>query len=418
MTTETLPAAIDARAFIQPIEAPKWESIGAALISAFCQSVPRADLTRRSYAQSAKHFFAYLADIHATHCTSLEVAGYYSALKAKIDAGELKAATAQAYIQAAGRVIEWGRTHAQEADDLGMSGAIGMFKQLFPGRPFENRPKTETFKGHKRAALAVSETDSFLNYFEARIIDEMGTERASRLARRNRCMMYLMNELGLREIELCRLRLRDVQIEGHNLRVGITHKGKTTPCPKYIDRSFAAAAYLANWKQERREIDGASESDFMFVSLSNRNIPGEKGRQMTTRTVQNVCVPALKAIGVKCDMITTHSIRHSFATQSLEAVPVSERMQAAREIQDTMGHSTLDITLTNYAHDIDSKESRIRHIRESQRLERVKAAAAPVQPPKKRGRPKGSGKKTAADALGTAAALADARGVETTGKAK
>lgn len=377
---------------LQTVQAPDWERIGGTLISAFAQAIQRAERTKASYAASARHIFSYLAKMNALRCSAFEVSGFYAELKARVDAGELKAATVAAYIQAAGRVVEWGRVQAQTVDD--MTGGLNarQYAALFPGKPFAEKPKVETFKGHKRSGLSVNETDAFLTYFETKIKDPFGVKQADRLARRNRCMMYLMNELGLRCVELVRLRMRDIQAEGRNIRIGITHKGKTAPCPKYIDSDFQTSVYLMNWKRERQELDGATDSDPLFVSLSNRTT--NRKNPMTTRTVENVCVTALKAIGVKCDMITTHSIRHSFATQALEAVPLSERMQAAREIQDTMGHSSIDITLTNYAHDIDSKESRIRHIREAQRLERIRCHAEPKAEPKRRGRPKGSKNKT------------------------
>lgn len=389
---------------LQTANAPKWIEIGKMLITAFVKQIARSEQTKRSYSNSAKHVFAYLDSIRAPRCSSLEVAGFYQDLKSKVNAGAFKASTMQAYMQAAERVIEWGREHAQEADDIeGMTAASEVFKALFPGKPFSNKPKTETFKGHKRSGLTVTETDAFLNFFEAGVASAASSASASleqkaRVARRNRCMMYLMNELGLRCCEIVRLHLHDVQVEGRNVRIGITHKGKTTPCPKYIDKDFMTARYLLEWKAERVELDEAATADFLFVSLSNRGGASAKKKSLTTRTVENVCVDALKSIGVKCDMITTHSIRHSFATQALEAVPTAERMQAAREIQDTMGHSSLDITLTNYAHDIDSKESRIRHIREQQRLERMKEASAPTEEKRGRGRPKGSKNKTSASA--------------------
>lgn len=370
---------------LQVMASPDWMQIGASLIDAFTRSIQRADRTRASYAASSRHIFAYLASVRAPRCSTLEVAGFYAELKSRVDAGMLKAATVAAYIQAAGRVIEWGRVQAQTLDDVTGGMNARQYNALFPGKPFAEKPKVETFKGHKRSGLSVQETDRFLQYFESCIKDPYGMTRADRIARRNRCMMYLMNELGLRCVELTRLRLRDVQSEGRNVRVGIIHKGKSTPCQKYIDNNFQTAAYLLSWKRERIEIDHAKESDFLFVSMSNRTV--KASLPMTTRTVENVCVGALKAIGIKCEMITTHSIRHSFATQALEVVPLSERMQAAREIQETMGHSSLDITLTNYAHDIDAKQSRIRHIREAQRLERKQA---PTKGQSRRGRPKGS----------------------------
>ena len=373
---------------LQEVTSPNWMHIGQTLIDAFTHAIPRSERTRASYGASAKHIFSFLAETKAARCSAFEVAQFYMYLKAKVDDGKLTAATVAAYIQAAGRVIEWGRVQAQTIDDATGGLNARQYAAMFPGKPFAEHPKVETFKGHKRSGLTVDETDKFLNYFESKVKDEHGVKQSDRLARRNRCMMYLMNELGLRCVELIRLRLRDVQEETRNIRIGITHKGKSTPCPKYIDKDFQTSVYLMNWKRERIELDGAKESDFLFISLSNRT-PNSRN-QLTTRTVENVCVGALKAIGIKCEMITTHSIRHSFATQSLEAVPLSERMQAAREIQDTMGHSSIDITLTNYAHDIDSKESRIRHIREAQRLERLKIEAMPKDEPKRRGRPKGS----------------------------
>lgn len=368
---------------LQRVDCVDWERIGATLIGAFTASIQRAERTRASYAANAAHLFHYLADVRAPRCSAFEVGQFYADLKARADNGQLKGATIAAYIQAAGRVIEWGRVQAQAADD--MTGGLNakQYAALFPGQPFADKPKVERFKGHKRAGLTTHETDAFLSYFEQKARGADSLTRTDRAARRNRCMMYLMNELGLRCVELVRLHLRDVQDERQNLRVGITHKGKTTPSMKYIDKSFKAAQYLAAWIDERRTIDKAGDNDFAFVSLSNRTPHSEK--QLTTRTVENVCVEALKAIGVKCEMITTHSIRHSFATQALEAVPLDERMQAAREIQETMGHSSLNITLDNYAHDIDAKASRIRHIREAQRLERQTQGTTG-----KRGRPKGA----------------------------
>ena len=365
---------------IQGFQSPDWMTIGETLIKAFVASLARSPQTKRSYQYGARHLFEYLAQSKAIHCAAFEVARWYEHLSGN----GAKPATISAYMQAAGRVIEWGRIQAQTADDMSINGVNAkQYGLLFPGRPFADKPKIERQKGHKRAGLTTAETDAFLGWFESNAKERTG--------RRNRAIAYLMNELGLRCVEITRLKLRDVAIEGRNLRVGITHKGHQTPAPKYIDLNFLASQYLTSWIDERRKKDNAAPDDFVFVSLSPRT--KDTSKPLTTRTIENICVTALKAIGVKCEMITTHSIRHSFATQALEAVPLDERMQAAREIQDTMGHSTLDITLENYAHDIDARESRIRHIRESQRLERLhqlNSETLSTEPKRGRGRPKGS----------------------------
>lgn len=148
---------------------------------------------------------------------------------------------------------------------------------------------------------------------------------------RDRTMLEVLYSTGLRGGELCRLSLYDLDLTGRMLRVlqGKGRKDRVVPIGK------VAAGYLAEYlKSVRPVLAGEAGCPAVFLSV--------RGRILRVNDLQRLVKFYREKAGLP-DNITTHSLRHTCATEMLKGGA------NIRHIQELLGHA--DITTTQiYTH--------------------------------------------------------------------
>jgi integrase len=146
---------------------------------------------------------------------------------------------------------------------------------------------------------------------------------------RNRAMLTLLYRSGLRISELLALRLSDVNLDAHTIRLLDTKSGKSQT------RGFhpSATDALARWADKRRQL--GIRNGRLFCTLDGGPVSAEYVRMMLRRA-------AAKA-GIE-KRVHPHGLRHTFAAE-LEAAgtPVTT-------ISKLLGHSSVAVTNTYLQH--------------------------------------------------------------------
>jgi integrase/recombinase XerD len=146
---------------------------------------------------------------------------------------------------------------------------------------------------------------------------------------------------GLRCMEVRGLRLKDIDLDRHQLRVKNGKGGK--------DRYVPMSAHLV--RGLRRYLAHEKPKEFVFESsLHGQPSPDFDGRY-SQRGVQWAIKEAAKRVGIKKD-VSVHTLRHSYATHLLE-----DGLDILT-LKNLLGHSSIDTTMA-YLHvaQIESKVS-------------------------------------------------------------
>jgi integrase/recombinase XerC len=169
-------------------------------------------------------------------------------------------------------------------------------------------------------------------------LDRRGMERLFEIAEvratdgtfrsaRDRAILELFYSTGMRLSELVGLNLEDLDLIADQVRVrGKGRKERLLP----VGRPAVAAlrGYLARRDEVAQRVQGFDRRA-MFV--------GERGRRLTPRAVQQLVRRLLDAVS-EGRPVTTHSLRHSFATHLLDAGA------DLRAVQELLGHASLSTT--------------------------------------------------------------------------
>lgn len=139
-------------------------------------------------------------------------------------------------------------------------------------------------------------------------------------AERNRAIILLLLDTGIRAEELCNIKIH--QMDRRNQRIRIFGKGAAE---RYV--SFSARTHQALWRYLAIRPEGTTEGDPLFTVESGR--PFRRGRLLDLlQTIGN-------RAGVK--KVTVHRFRHTFAIQYLR------NRGDPYTLQKMLGHSTLDM---------------------------------------------------------------------------
>ncbi len=203
--------------------------------------------------------------------------------------------------------------------------------------------------------------ERLFEFAEARAGD--GTFRSAR----DRAMLELFYSTGIRLSELVGLNLEDLDLVSDQVRV--RGKGKKErllpvgrPAVTALRRYYALRdrALQDAGGAERRaaagtagphRAGGAKKAGITTSASSGAVFVSERGRRLTPRAVQ-LAVRRLLAAVSEGQRITTHSLRHSFATHLLDAGA------DLRAVQELLGHASLSTTQI-YTH---TSVERLKHV--------------------------------------------------------
>lgn len=147
------------------------------------------------------------------------------------------------------------------------------------------------------------------------------------LGRRNKMIVSLIYNTGLRVSEVCKLNLYDVDIADSILYIRNTKGGKNrlVPLNKYIGKKLSE--YITN----DRLFAGAENISYDSLFLT------KEGNRLTTLIVSRVTKKATHLAGIE-KRVTPHALRHTFATHMLK------NGCSIRYIADILGHEYLSTT--------------------------------------------------------------------------
>lgn len=151
---------------------------------------------------------------------------------------------------------------------------------------------------------------------------------------RDRAIVELMYDCGLRASEVCGLRLRDLDASGGMIYVnGKGDKERIVPYVGTLRKT------LERYIQETRGelLNGGAVRDLGFLFLTSR------GKQITRKWLWTMIRMRGRIAGIASDRLHPHVLRHSFATH------LNRRGMDLRTLQELLGHSSI-ATTERYAH--------------------------------------------------------------------
>ena len=195
---------------------------------------------------------------------------------------------------------------------------------------------TEHFKAvklscdtHRRDALTVDESKQVFHAMKGK--DEKSL--------RNKAIVGLMLATGLRCIEVTRLDFGDIEKRGQKLFLKVHGKARQGKQDRIILPAQCSALIKA-YLQVRGNVPANAP---LFSSTSRRCY----GQRLQAQTISRLCKSALVNAGFISPNLTAHSLRHSFATNAINAgVEI-------RQVSKALRHKSLVVTEI-YLHDIDA----------------------------------------------------------------
>lgn len=149
------------------------------------------------------------------------------------------------------------------------------------------------------------------------------------IGKRNKSMILLLINTGMRVSELVNLKLNDINQTVSNVRViGKGNKERLIPL------DLETCCYVYSYMQNERSFFDKYNSQWLFML--------HDGRCMTRENFYNILQKVVKESGVRSHF-TPHMLRHTFATTLLE------NHADLRSIQEMLGHQDISTT-TIYTH--------------------------------------------------------------------
>lgn len=144
---------------------------------------------------------------------------------------------------------------------------------------------------------------------------------------RNKLIMVLLFDTGIRNSELCGLKLTDIQ-ETH---INILGKGKKQ---RYVPITPIINKYLIKYMRVREAyIKDKSRYETEYLLLS------QKGRKLTIETIERLVLEAGLNVGVRSEVrISPHTCRHYYAQKQLQ------NGCDLYTLSKLLGHSNINIT--------------------------------------------------------------------------
>lgn len=149
---------------------------------------------------------------------------------------------------------------------------------------------------------------------------------------RNKAIISLMLNCGLRVSEVTSLKPNDINITDGKLRVvnGKGHKDRDIP---FISEN--ALELLREWKNKKPK--GSKYFFTTLVDRKNNRFSSKKGQKLSDRYIQFMIKRYARKAGINKD-VTPHTLRHSFSTDFYKR---TKDIEALRKI---LGHSDISTT--------------------------------------------------------------------------
>ena len=240
------------------------------LLEMFLSSQDICDKSRQTYSWALMRYFDWLkmTGRRLSGLTPADIVGYKSYLLGR----KLSPLTVGAYLSALRQFYSWTE--------------VALFYPNIARSVKAPRMK----KGFQKAALSVEQVGQLLAYLKEKSL-------------RNYAIVNLIIRTGLRTIEVSRLDVKDIVFRRGKRVLLVWGKGMTSKDSIVIlnDKAWEPIKeYLAT----RKAVKG---TDPLFVTEGK----GHKGARLSTRSLQDICKQALRAIGLDSHEYSAHSLRHT-----------------------------------------------------------------------------------------------------------
>lgn len=267
-----------------------------------------------TYTRALKRFADWLKNKNILHPTRDDIIAYRNELKEK-----LKPTTVQIYISVVRQFFQWCQTQ----------GYYNNVADHVKGCKIE--------QNHKKDYFTSSQIKSILE----------GIDVKTNIGVRDYAIVSLMATCGLREIEVIRANIEDLQTKGDNTVLYVQGKGKD----ERTDFVIIPPQVEQNIKKYLRTRCNTNSKSPLFQSFTRRT-KAAKDKRLTTRTVSQLCKKYFIKAGYDSDRLTAHSLRHTAITLSLIANDGD-----LRQAQMFARHSNMNTTQI-YAHDLEKQDNK------------------------------------------------------------
>lgn len=301
MVTKETPAIVEVGSSFSEALVADWLAFNA----------DKAEATVKTYGKALQNFFKWLGDNNVTAPTRADVICYRDELTAT-----RKISTARLYTTAVKVFSKW----------LASKGLYPDFAASVGTPRLDEEAET-----HCREALTLDEAKDALKSFDGKT-DEKSV--------RDRLILRIMLNCGLRSCEVCRLDATDIEKRHGKIFLRVWGKGRKGKTAR-VEISKTVYNMILDYLNLRGSKRAKGEP--MFVSTANRN----RGQRLQTQTVSRLAKATFRKIGVDSPLVTCHSCRHFTATQLL-----LEGTDIAR-VQKLLRHRDASTT-ARYRHDLEA----------------------------------------------------------------
>lgn len=172
---------------------------------------------------------------------------------------------------------------------------------------------------------------------DAEVTRVLATCDGTPIGTRDLAIVTLMAYGGLREIEVHRASLGDLQTQAGRMTLTVSAKRRTRVVVVKQDRE----GVIRDWLAARSRVARLDAKAPLFVSFSRRDL----GERLSTSAIRRIVKARYALAGVTGTRKTTHSLRHSAITR------VIRNGGTPLQTQQFAGHSSFDTTLI-YHHEV------------------------------------------------------------------
>ena len=241
----------------------------------------KAEATRKTYSKALENFFAWLAQNKVGTPRRQDIISYRDELCAS-----KKVSTARLYLTAVKIFFRW-------------LSSKNMYPNVAEG--VKAPSLAELAETHAREALTLEEAKQVLFSFKGKEVKTL----------RDKLIMRLMLNCGLRSIEIVRLDATDIEKRHGKIFLKIWGKGRAGKTAR-VEISKTIYGMILDYLNARGSKRMKGEP--MFLATANRN----RGQRLQTQSISRLAKRTFRAVGIDASTVTCHSCRHTAATLMIQ----------------------------------------------------------------------------------------------------
>lgn len=290
-------------------------------IAAFVASRHGSANSCKTYHNATRRLVKYFADNGITQPTTSDFDGYINMLR---NAGK-SASTLRLYSTVGKMFFAYLEKH-------------GIYRNVTSDAAPLKLPKSKT---HNRKSLTDTQAKKLLS----------AVKDDNEIALRDRCIIALALQTGLRTVEISRANIGDLKDEGGYYSLVVQGKGRLS---KDEDQTVKVALPVAKLILSYLNLRGVTDKDAPLFTSKSRNVVWAKnsyGVRLSEQSIGKLIKSYMRIAGINDARITAHSTRHFAATTAIKAgIDI-------REVSAMLRHTSVVITST-YLHDISLETRR------------------------------------------------------------